>query len=380
MKKVLIGSTNASKIQYFKTLLQDYEVEWITLNDIKISSIPKETGKTEKENAILKASFYGQFCDAVLCNDSGLYFADLSLTDPRQPGLHIRSPQGIELNDEEMITYYSSLIASFQKDMKAYYKDSFAVFYKGKISSFSSSKRIASYQSFYLTKIPQSFRHKGWPLDSLVKENIRKEKNNPSLLAKKERTLIEYQTRLIHFFATTLHLKPKRIIETERLYLRKLVLSDLKTLKAILQDKEVMVAYEHAFSNQEVLDWFYKNRLRYQKDGFGLWAVVLKETDEMIGQCGITYQAYKDKQLIEIGYLFLKSFWHQGFATEAAIACKNYAFQILNAKEVYSIIRDNNVPSICIAKRNGMKKIDQIIKHYYSLDLVHDVYRIQNQS
>ena len=57
MKKVLIGSTNASKIQYFKTLLQDYEVEWITLNDIKISSIPKETGKTEKENAILKASF-----------------------------------------------------------------------------------------------------------------------------------------------------------------------------------------------------------------------------------------------------------------------------------------------------------------------------------
>ena len=382
MKKVLIGTTNFSKIQYFQTLLKDYEVDFITLNDLQIHSNPQEDGKTPQENAKIKALYYGQFFDRVICNDSGLYFANLKINDPLQPGLHIRSPQGVYLDDEAMIAYYSRLVASFHQDIKAYYQDSFAVFNKGKIKVYTIPKKIALNRFFYLTKNPHPLRHPGWPLDSLSLNQNKKyfveEKNDMLMNETKISIDLEYQMNLIHFFVQSLQLKPKKILETERLYLRKLQKKDIPRLKSILQDPEVMVAYEHAFSDQEVLDWLYKNLLRYQQDGFGLWAVCLKQTNQMIGQCGLTYQNYKNQKVVEIGYLFLKQFWHQGFATEAAIACKNYAFQTLKLQKVYSIIRDNNFASMRVAIRNGMKKIDQIVKHYYNLDLVHDVYCIHN--
>ena len=81
---------------------------------------------------------------------------------------------------------------------------------------------------------------------------------------------------------------------------------------------------------------------RYENDGFALWAVVEKGSGELIGQCGITYQEYNGGWVPEVGYLFRKEFWHKGFATEAAIACKEYAFQVLDFDDVYSIIRDSN--------------------------------------
>lgn len=90
------------------------------------------------------------------------------------------------------------------------------------------------------------------------------------------------------------------IIETERLYLREMNQADFKSLCKILQDEEVMYAYEGAFSDAEVQEWLDKQISRYKKWGFGLWAVILKETDEMIGQCGLTMQPWKDKQVLEI--------------------------------------------------------------------------------
>ncbi len=78
------------------------------------------------------------------------------------------------------------------------------------------------------------------------------------------------------------------ILETERLYLREMEQTDYTALCRILQDKQVMYAYEHAFDNDEVQEWLDNQIRRYDHDGFGLWAAVLRETDEMIGQCGLT--------------------------------------------------------------------------------------------
>ncbi len=100
-------------------------------------------------------------------------------------------------------------------------------------------------------------------------------------------------------------------------------------------------------------------------------AAVLKETDKMIGQCGLTMQQWKDQEVLEIGYLFERSHWHQGYATEAAKACKQYAFEKLNASEVCSIIRDSNTASQNVAMRNGMVMKDQWIKHYKGVDMPH---------
>ena len=161
------------------------------------------------------------------------------------------------------------------------------------------------------------------------------------------------------------------ILETERLYLREMKQSDFNSLCKIMQDKETMYAYEGAFSDTEVQEWLDRQIFRYQKWGFGLWAVIRKETDEMIGQCGLTMQPWKDEEVLEIGYLFEKSHWHNGYAIEAAEACKKYAFEVLNADEVCSIIRDTNTASQNVAIRNGMIAVDSWTKHYRGVDMPH---------
>lgn len=86
------------------------------------------------------------------------------------------------------------------------------------------------------------------------------------------------------------------ILSTERLYLREMGQGDFGSLCKILQDNETMYAYEGPFCDLEVQEWLDKQISRYRKWGFGLWAVILKETDEMIGQCGLTMQAWKDQR------------------------------------------------------------------------------------
>lgn len=161
------------------------------------------------------------------------------------------------------------------------------------------------------------------------------------------------------------------IFETDRLYLREMNRSDFKSLSKILKDEETMYAYEGAFSDIEVQEWLDKQILRYQKWNFGLWAVILKETDEMIGQCGLSMQQWKAEEVLEIGYLFERLYWHKGYATEAAKACKKYAFEILKADEVCSIIRDTNVASQNVAIRNGMTMTDTWTKYYKGVDMPH---------
>lgn len=167
------------------------------------------------------------------------------------------------------------------------------------------------------------------------------------------------------------------VLETPRLQLREMSFADMQPLAAILQDERVMYAYNGAFSEEETLAWMQKQLRRYREFGFGLWAVLKRDTGEMIGQCGITMQEYRNTQVPEIGYLFAYKHWHQGYATEAAIACREYGFKTLHFDALYSIIRDTNIPSQNVALRNGMKKIDSFVKHYRGEEMLHWVYRVE---
>lgn len=167
------------------------------------------------------------------------------------------------------------------------------------------------------------------------------------------------------------------VLETERLYLREMSQADVNALKKILQDEEAMYAYNGPFSDDETQEWLDRQIARYQKYGFGLWAVVLKETGEMIGQCGITMQPWNGSEVLEIGYLFQKNYWHKGYATEAAKACKEYAFTNLQADEICSIIRDTNIPSQRVALRNGMTITDTCTKYYRGVDMPHYRYSVK---
>lgn len=167
-------------------------------------------------------------------------------------------------------------------------------------------------------------------------------------------------------------------METERLFFRKLTKDDFADLCKMLQDDEVMYAYEGKFSDEEAAAWLDKMLWRYENEnGHGLYAVILKENKELIGQCGLTLQDYKEKKVLEIGYLFQKKYWHKGYAVESAKFWKKYAFEVLGEKEVYSIIRDTNTASRRVAEKNGMTWTDTFVKHYRGVDMPHYVYSVK---
>ncbi len=166
------------------------------------------------------------------------------------------------------------------------------------------------------------------------------------------------------------------ILETKRLYLREMNQSDFEDLAEILQNPRVMYAYDHDFSDNDVQEWLNRQITRYKKYGFGLWAVILKNTDEMIGQAGLIMQPYKDTEVLEIGYLLKERFWHYGYVSEAANGCKEYAFEQLNRDKVYSIIKSDNYASMKVAKSMGMKKEDEFMTQYYNGKMLHYLYSV----
>ena len=170
------------------------------------------------------------------------------------------------------------------------------------------------------------------------------------------------------------------IIETERLYLREMTESDYPDLCEMIQDEKTIYAYNGAMSDRESREWLERQLARYERYGFGFWAVCLKETDEMVGQCGLTMQPWQDTEVLEIGYLLKKKYWHRGYATEAAVACKKYAFEVLGAEEVCSVIRDTNTASQRVALRNGMTKQDSWVKHYRGVDMPHDRFVVRKSA
>ena len=166
------------------------------------------------------------------------------------------------------------------------------------------------------------------------------------------------------------------ILETERLILREMKQTDFQDLSEILQNPKVMYAYEHNFSNDDVQVWLDRQIERYKKYGFDLWAIVLKDTCEMIGQAGLTMQPYKNTEVFEIGYLLKKKFWHLGYSREAAIGCKKYAFEKLNQDKVCSITKADNLTSVRVTESIGMSKEDEFITQYYNGDMLHFLYSV----
>jgi RimJ/RimL family protein N-acetyltransferase len=166
------------------------------------------------------------------------------------------------------------------------------------------------------------------------------------------------------------------IIETERLYIRRLKRSDFIHLNKLFKD-EVLMAFEHPFSNEEVKQWISMQIKRYKKDGFGLWAVIEKNTNAFIGECGLTTEKINDEEYFELEYLLDKDYWHRGYAAEMAFACRDYAFNILNVKNIYSIIHIHNFASQKVARKIGMKIEKEImIENFYGQYVEHFVFSI----
>ncbi len=144
------------------------------------------------------------------------------------------------------------------------------------------------------------------------------------------------------------------ILETERLFLRKFALQDVDALAAVVGDPVTMEFYPAPLDRQGTADWISRNVQRYQRDGHGLWAMVLRDSGALIGDCGCVVQEVESKNEIEVGYHVRRDLWGNGYATEAARACMEYAFTKLGATRVISMIRPENRSSRRVAEKNGM--------------------------
>lgn len=149
------------------------------------------------------------------------------------------------------------------------------------------------------------------------------------------------------------------MIETERLLLREYTMDDFDALYEIMSDLETMQHYPAPFDAEKTRNWISWNLKNYEKHGFGLWAVVLKETGEFIGDCGVTIQNIEGEMVPEIGYHIHKKYWRRGLAKEAARAVRDWVFQNTQYDTIYSYMKYTNESSYYVAIANGMRKVKE---------------------
>lgn len=146
----------------------------------------------------------------------------------------------------------------------------------------------------------------------------------------------------------------KIILETPRLYLREMDENDFDMLKKVISDPITMKYYPKPYDDEGVNKWIRWCKASYVKRGFGLWAVILKETGEMIGDCGVSMQYIDDEDRPEIGYHLRKDYHRQGLGKEMTQAVRDYFFNNFSYDEVYSYMNVDNLPSYKTAEANGM--------------------------
>lgn len=148
-------------------------------------------------------------------------------------------------------------------------------------------------------------------------------------------------------------------IETERLILREMNRDDFSALYAVLADSDIMRHYPYEFDEKRVKRWIEVNLERYRIFGFGLWAVCLKETGEMIGDCGLTMQNINGMIKPEIGYHIRADMQRKGYAKEAAISVKNWTFDNTPFNAVFSYMKSENEPSVRTAIAYGCRLVEE---------------------
>jgi ribosomal-protein-alanine N-acetyltransferase len=149
----------------------------------------------------------------------------------------------------------------------------------------------------------------------------------------------------------------KTVIETERLFLRELVETDADALAAMYADPEVMrwIGRGGVRSHEDALRAIERQQREYRERGYGEWATVVRGTDEMIGLCGIIrWPDIDGVEEIEVAYLLARPVWGQGYATEAAVAIRDWGLRELHRDRLVSLIYRGNVASIAVARKIGM--------------------------
>ena len=152
------------------------------------------------------------------------------------------------------------------------------------------------------------------------------------------------------------------LLETQRLILRTMLETDFDALHLIFTDPKVMAAFhQDPLTRQQMQGWLQRNLDHQKQYGYGLFSVILKETGELIGDCGL--EQMESEGAAELGYDFRSDFWNHGYATEAALAVRDYAFDILHLPQLISLIRVGNLASKRVAEKVGMALVEEVMRY-----------------
>jgi ribosomal-protein-alanine N-acetyltransferase len=159
---------------------------------------------------------------------------------------------------------------------------------------------------------------------------------------------------------------PEPLLETSRLQLRLMRADDVDSLLAIFGDPKVMAAFGvPPFDRAQMTQWVQRNLDHQTAHGYGLFSVILKSTGLLIGDCGLELMDVDGLLVAELGYDFRSDYWNQGYATEAATAVRDYAFQHLRLPRLISLIRVGNLASQRVAEKIGMHCTAKITRYGY---------------
>ncbi len=157
-------------------------------------------------------------------------------------------------------------------------------------------------------------------------------------------------------------------IYTERLYMRKLRNDDVDSYYEIMKKDEVGtwlgISRGKTYDETKLsIDKFSKH---WEEKGYGVWAIIDKQSGELLGHCGLNF--LKETKEVEILYAFDPKFWGNGYATECAIKALQYGFEKAKLDRIIGLVKPHNIRSSNVIKKIGLKLVGT--KEYFGLKLV----------
>jgi RimJ/RimL family protein N-acetyltransferase len=163
-------------------------------------------------------------------------------------------------------------------------------------------------------------------------------------------------------------------IETQRLVLRAMRSTDVDDMLVIFSDPKVMASFGEApFNRDQMVRWIQRNLDHQATHGYGLFTMIHAATGVVIGDCGLEMLDIEGGAVAELGYDVRSDYWNQGYATEAAGAVRDYAFQTLRLPRLISLMRTGNHASRRVAEKIGMRRSGEVTRYgrqywQYALD------------
>ena len=153
----------------------------------------------------------------------------------------------------------------------------------------------------------------------------------------------------------------KVILETDRLFLREFVEDDAEAFFKLNSDPEVLrfVPDKRLLNVEQARQILVDHPIAdYRKHGFGRGACILKSTGEQIGLAGLKY--LEELGEVDIAYRLMPSYWGQGLATEAALACVRYGFSDLGLKRIIGLVMPENIASVRVLEKAGLHYVETV--------------------